>query len=81
MASYPFLSQAPTPVEVELGCDNINCQNYNQRPEDTFPSINKQFKVVSYLWLRLLVYLRTEDQLILFTTDQLTIQRKVTAPV
>ena len=25
MASYPFLSQAPTPVEVELGCDNILC--------------------------------------------------------
>ena len=23
MASYPLLSQAPTPVEVELGCDNI----------------------------------------------------------
>ena len=23
VASYPFLSQAPTPVEVELGCDNI----------------------------------------------------------
>ena len=23
MASYPFLSQAPTPVEVELGCDNF----------------------------------------------------------
>ena len=23
MASYPFLSQAPTPVEVELGCDNL----------------------------------------------------------
>ena len=22
MASYPLLSQAPTPVEVELGCDN-----------------------------------------------------------
>ena len=22
VASYPFLSQAPTPVEVELGCDN-----------------------------------------------------------
>ena len=21
VASYPFLSQAPTPVEVELGCD------------------------------------------------------------
>ena len=25
MASYPLLSQSPTPVEVELGCDN--CQN------------------------------------------------------
>jgi hypothetical protein len=24
VASYPLLSQAPTPVEVELGCDNIN---------------------------------------------------------
>ena len=23
VASYPLLSQAPTPVEVELGCDNI----------------------------------------------------------
>jgi hypothetical protein len=22
VASYPLLSQAPTPVEVELGCDN-----------------------------------------------------------
>ena len=22
VGSYPFLSQAPTPVEVELGCDN-----------------------------------------------------------
>ena len=22
MGSYPLLSQAPTPVEVELGCDN-----------------------------------------------------------
>ena len=22
MASYPLLSQAPTPVDVELGCDN-----------------------------------------------------------
>ena len=25
MGSFPFLSQAPTPVEVELGCDNIYC--------------------------------------------------------
>ena len=25
VASYPLLSQAPTPVEVELGCDN-NCR-------------------------------------------------------
>jgi hypothetical protein len=24
VASYPLLSQAPTPVEVELGCDNIS---------------------------------------------------------
>ena len=24
MASYPLLSQAPTPVEVELGCDNLS---------------------------------------------------------
>ena len=24
MASYPLLSQAPTPVEVELGCDNFS---------------------------------------------------------
>ena len=23
VASYPLLSQAPTPVEVELGCDNL----------------------------------------------------------
>jgi hypothetical protein len=23
VASYPLSSQAPTPVEVELGCDNI----------------------------------------------------------
>ena len=23
VGSYPLLSQAPTPVEVELGCDNI----------------------------------------------------------
>ena len=23
VASYPLLSQAPTPVEVELGCDKI----------------------------------------------------------
>jgi hypothetical protein len=23
VASYPLLSQAPTPVEVELGCDNF----------------------------------------------------------
>ena len=23
VGSYPFLSQAPTPVEVELGCDNF----------------------------------------------------------
>ena len=23
VASYPFLSQAPTPVEVEFGCDNF----------------------------------------------------------
>ena len=29
VASYPLLSQAPTPVEVELGCDNyILCINY-----------------------------------------------------
>jgi hypothetical protein len=25
VASYPLLSQAPTPVEVELGCDNGFC--------------------------------------------------------
>ena len=24
VASYPLLSQAPTPVEVELGCDKIS---------------------------------------------------------
>ena len=24
VASYPLLSQAPTPVKVELGCDNNN---------------------------------------------------------
>jgi hypothetical protein len=24
VASYPLLSQAPTHVEVELGCDNMN---------------------------------------------------------
>jgi hypothetical protein len=23
VGSYPLLSQAPTPVEVELGCDNF----------------------------------------------------------
>ena len=23
VGSYPLLSQAPTPVEVELGCDNV----------------------------------------------------------
>ena len=25
VASYPLSSQAPTPVEVELGCDNLEC--------------------------------------------------------
>ena len=33
MASYPLLSQAPTHVEVELGCDNLY---YSQ---ETFISI------------------------------------------
>ena len=28
VGSYPLLSQAPTPVEVELGCDNcVMCEN------------------------------------------------------
>ena len=28
MGSYSLLSQAPTPVEVELGCDNLLIANY-----------------------------------------------------
>ena len=32
MASYPLLSLAPTPVEVELGCGNKNC--YQIVPND-----------------------------------------------
>ena len=27
VGSYPLLSQAPTPVEVELGCDNLSYFN------------------------------------------------------
>jgi hypothetical protein len=34
VASYPLSSQAPTPVEVELGCDNI----YERKP--LRPSLN-----------------------------------------
>jgi hypothetical protein len=30
VGSYPLLSQAPTPVEVELGCDNMCSINYSQ---------------------------------------------------
>jgi hypothetical protein len=30
VGSYPLSSLAPTPVEVELGCDN-NCQPYSTR--------------------------------------------------
>ena len=29
VGSYPLLSLAPTPVEVELGCDNIDISQYN----------------------------------------------------
>ena len=29
MGSYPLLSQAPTHVEVELGCDNISISQYD----------------------------------------------------
>jgi hypothetical protein len=28
VVSYPLLSQAPTHVEVELGCDNIICEDF-----------------------------------------------------
>ena len=34
MASYPLLSQAPTPVEVELGCDNIKEENVDSNLQD-----------------------------------------------
>ena len=30
VGSYPILSQAPTPVEVELGCDNNSLRQYGQ---------------------------------------------------
>ena len=33
VASYPLLSQAPTPVEVELGCDN--CMGKSKSQFDT----------------------------------------------
>ena len=32
-ASYPLLSQAPTPVEVELGCDKISQNKKNNNVE------------------------------------------------
>ena len=33
VASYPLLSQAPTPVEVELGCDNNSIWDELSTPE------------------------------------------------
>jgi hypothetical protein len=30
VSSYPLLSQAPTPVEVELGCDNLAQLSWNR---------------------------------------------------
>ena len=30
VGSYPLSSQAPTHVEVELGCDNTNCPENQQ---------------------------------------------------
>ena len=34
VASYPLLSQAPTKVEVELGCDNISTIKPNKHNEN-----------------------------------------------
>jgi hypothetical protein len=41
VASYPLLSQAPTPVEVELGCDN---KPTKAKPTKTTPTNKKPTK-------------------------------------
>ena len=47
MASYPLLSQAPTPVEAELGCD----KNYQQSKESILNENQAVvFKEIKRIW-------------------------------
>jgi hypothetical protein len=42
VASYPLSSQAPTPVEVELGCDNYTNEKdiFNITPNGSFCNLD-----------------------------------------
>ena len=46
MASYPLLSQAPTPVEVELGCDKKSLDTFRQslRPKNLTSTLSLNLK-------------------------------------